>query len=166
MSKLVALIKDSHVFSITSAPEDPKWVSSISQEYTILDISNRDPKPQMWWRYSQDGSFIECIAPDNPNDTPLTKSEHEAKIAQLASMPPLPKPIKITKLQAMKRFTNQELAAIYTAAKTDVMVEIWLEKFKAATEIDLTDEDFIDGVNSLETATLIAVGRAVVILTP
>lgn len=71
---------------------------------------------------------------------------------------------KISKLEYMSRFTDAELATIYTAAKSSVLVEIWFEKFKLATDIDLSDQRTIDGLNALELAGLIETGRAAEIL--
>jgi hypothetical protein len=64
----------------------------------------------------------------------------------------------------MNRFTDSELATIYTAAKTVVSVEIWLEKFKLASEINLDDPYTIGGLQAMEAAGLIGVGRAAEIL--
>lgn len=36
----------------------------------------------------------------------------------------------LTKLAFMRRFSSAELAGIYTAAKSNVLMEIWLDKFK------------------------------------
>lgn len=66
----------------------------------------------------------------------------------------------LTKLEYMNRFTDSELAAIYTAAKTVVQVEIWLEKFKAATEVNLDDLVTVAGLDALEAAGLIGEGRS------
>ncbi|MFN4149287.1 MAG: hypothetical protein ACK4E4_07055, partial [Rhodocyclaceae bacterium] len=70
----------------------------------------------------------------------------------------------LTKLAFMNRFTMEELAAIYAAAKTDVRVEVWMDKLKLAEFIDLADTRTQDGVNNLEAAGLIAEGRAAEIL--
>lgn len=70
----------------------------------------------------------------------------------------------LTKLEYMNRFTDSELATIYTAAKTVVSVEIWLEKFKLASEINLDDPYTIGGLQAMEAAGLIGVGRAAEIL--
>lgn len=70
----------------------------------------------------------------------------------------------LTKLDYMNRFTDTELATIYTVAKTNVAVEIWLEKFKLSTEINLDDQRTIYGVLALEQFGLIGVGRASEIL--
>lgn len=81
--------------------------------------------------------------------------------------PPTPTPVvkrTLTRLEYMDRFTDAELAGIYTAAKSVVQVEVWLEKFKLAEFIDLTDQRTIAGVQSLEAAGLLAAGRAAEIL--
>ncbi len=72
----------------------------------------------------------------------------------------IPPKREITKLEYMERFTDQELQDIYTAAKTFVAIEVWLEKFKATTQVDLNDPRILAGLQSLETAGLITQGRA------
>jgi hypothetical protein len=70
----------------------------------------------------------------------------------------------------MNRFTDTELANIYSAAKSSVMVEVWLEKLNAAspeadgTSVDLDDPRTVAGIQLLEAGGLIAVGRAAEIL--
>ena len=70
----------------------------------------------------------------------------------------------LAKLEYMNRFTESELAGIYTAAKSAVSVEIWLEKFRLASEINLDDLLTVGGLKAMESAGLIAVGRAAEIL--
>jgi hypothetical protein len=76
----------------------------------------------------------------------------------------------LTKLEFMQRFTDAELDALYTVAKTNVAVEIWLAKFNATTPDDngysvyLDDQRTIESVYMLEQAGLIATGRAAEIL--
>ena len=70
----------------------------------------------------------------------------------------------ITKLEYMNRFHDDELATLYTAAKANVQIEIWLEKFKLAEFIDLPDARTIAGVQALEAAGIIGTGRAAEIL--
>ncbi len=72
--------------------------------------------------------------------------------------------IILTKFEYMKRFNDDELAKIYTLAKSNIQLEIWLEKFKTASEVDLTDLTTCSGVRALETAGIIAAGRAEEIL--
>ena len=66
----------------------------------------------------------------------------------------------ITKLDYMNRFHDEELAALYSAAKTVVQIEVWLEKFKVSDEIDLSDPRTGAGLHALESAGLIGPGRA------
>jgi hypothetical protein len=75
---------------------------------------------------------------------------------------PEPAPVTniITKLAYMNRFQDAELAAIFTAAKSEVAIEIWLEKFKVAEFVDLADPVTIAGVQALEAFGLIGAGRA------
>lgn len=93
----------------------------------------------------------------------------EEVLAELASQqqPPAsqqPAPRPVTKLAFMERFTDEELAAIYAAAKTDVRVEVWMDKLKLASEIDLADPRTKAGVEALEALGLIAQGRAAEVL--
>lgn len=71
---------------------------------------------------------------------------------------------RISKLAYMDRFADVELAAIYVAAKASLAVEIWLEKFKLAEFIDLSDPRTLAGLQSLEANDLIGPGRALEIL--
>lgn len=66
----------------------------------------------------------------------------------------------LTKLEYMDKFTDAELAGIYTAAKTVVQVEIWLEKFKLATDVNLDDPRTLTGLQAMEAGGLLADGRA------
>ena len=66
----------------------------------------------------------------------------------------------ITKLDYMNRFRDEELAALYSAAKTVVQIEVWWEKFKVSDEIDLSDPRIGAGLHALESAGLIGPGRA------
>jgi hypothetical protein len=78
--------------------------------------------------------------------------------------PAPPRQSILSKLEYMDRFTDAELAGIYTAAKSVVQVEVWLEKFKLASEINLDDPRTIAGVQALEAAGLLNAGRAQEIL--
>lgn len=70
----------------------------------------------------------------------------------------------LSRLHFMNRFTDAEMAGIYTAAKSSVQVEIWLEKFRLASEINLDDPRTVAGVQALEAAGMIGAGRAEEIL--
>ena len=77
----------------------------------------------------------------------------------------VPKPTRIvTRLAFMRRMTNDELAGIYGTAKVSPLLEVWLDKFKLAEEIDLTDPEIVEGLQWLEAAGLLAAGRAAEVL--
>jgi hypothetical protein len=73
---------------------------------------------------------------------------------------PINYPKVISKLDYMSRFTDAELATIYTIAKTSIQLEIWLEKFKVSQEIDLSNPITLAGLKSLEALGILAAGRA------
>ena len=60
-------------------------------------------------------------------------------------------PYKITRLAFRQRFTLPERVAIETAAETNATVRVMLKDQEAATFIDLSRQDTIDGVNYLTT---------------
>jgi hypothetical protein len=117
---------------------------------------------------SLDGGYIYDAIPSgvsshviDPN--PPTPSWH-VDVPDVQAEQPQPAPRTITKLEYMNRFHDDELAALYTAAKSAVQIEIWLEKFKLAEFIDLDDPRTVAGVQALEASHLIGVGRASEIL--
>jgi hypothetical protein len=73
-------------------------------------------------------------------------------------------PVPLTHKQFMDKFTDVELATIMTAAKSSIDLELWFKRFEMAQDILLNDPQTISGVNALETAGLIAEGRATEIL--
>ena len=85
------------------------------------------------------------------------------KVVTQATPSPTPK-TQFTHQEMYDRFTGAELAAIYTAAETVVAVAIWLDRFRTAPYIDVTDPRTITGLQSLETAGLVETGRAAIIL--
>lgn len=70
----------------------------------------------------------------------------------------------ISKVDYMNRYTDAELAGIFTISKTNIAVEVWLKKFDAARDIDLNDPRTIAGVQAIEASGLLAAGRAAEIL--
>lgn len=73
----------------------------------------------------------------------------------------VPAPSRIvSKLDYMSRFTDAELATIFTVAKTEVAIEVWLEKFRIAEFVDLDNASTQSGVHALELFGLIGTGRA------
>lgn len=77
---------------------------------------------------------------------------------------------RLSTLSFRDRFTMDEKRAIYTAAQSSVDVRIWLDDLNAATPesdgtaVDLDDPRTVSGVQALESAGLLAAGRAAQIL--
>jgi hypothetical protein len=71
---------------------------------------------------------------------------------------------QLTRLAFMNRFTVTELAAIYTAAKTEVLLEVFLDKLRLAEFVDTSDSNTVAGVNALAAAGLLASDRVSEIL--
>lgn len=63
-----------------------------------------------------------------------------------------------------RRLTADELRAIYTLAKQVVDVEIWLDRFKMAKEIDLDDPFLVGGLQGLAQAGVFTPERVAEIL--
>ena len=107
-----------------------------------------------------DGKLVDNFPGKTDEEVLSILAEQAAKVVEAADQPPKPAPRPISKLEFMERFTDEELAAIYAAAKTDVRVEIWVDKLKLAEFVDLTDPRIRNGIINLEAAGLIAKGRA------
>jgi hypothetical protein len=71
----------------------------------------------------------------------------------------------LTKLDFLNRFSVEEKVAILTAAESSAELKVYLFDFNNSDVIDLTDAETVTAVNMLETAGLIATGRAAEILT-
>lgn len=59
-----------------------------------------------------------------------------------------------------EQFTMAEKQAIYTAAKTNVDVEVWLDDLRSVSYVDLDFPQTVTSVQALEAAGLIGEGRA------
>lgn len=75
-------------------------------------------------------------------------------------------PQRLTRLEFLRRFTDEEMQSIVAAADASPALKAALLKWQTAEGIVLTDPATIAGVQALEIAGLIAPGRAEAILTP
>ena len=71
----------------------------------------------------------------------------------------------LSNLAFLQKFTAQERQTLYTVARTNAAVEDYIKQMNAAKFIDISRSDTIAGVRALETAGLLQVGRADIILT-
>lgn len=63
-----------------------------------------------------------------------------------------------------RRLTDQEMRGIYQASKVNIDVEIWLDRFKMAKEIDLDDPFLVNGLHGLAMVGLLSTERVQEIL--
>jgi hypothetical protein len=115
-----------------------------------------------------EGNVINTIVADEAfmaaNPYPYFREAPEAQPA------PAQPSRKLSKLEFINLFTDEEYVGILTAAKQSAAVEAWLKKFEMTSvdadgrSIDLTDPRTIAGVNALEAGGLLAAGRAAEIL--
>jgi len=96
-----------------------------------------------------DQAFVEAKYPGRYRDTGRDER------------PPAPvlQPI-ITKIAMITRFTDIEYTGILAAAKTDVEVQGWLDRFYAANQINLADSRTVSGINMMVTKGLLTQTRA------
>lgn len=97
--------------------------------------------------------------------TILSTPKHTVEVPDSATVGGIVSDSRITKLAFRQRFTFAEKVAIETAAETDASVRVMLKDQEAASFIDLSRQDTIDGVNALASAGLITAPRASEILT-
>ena len=76
--------------------------------------------------------------------------------------PEIKQPISV--LDFRNRFTQAEKIAIYTAAKSVVAIQVWIDDLASAKDVNVTHDQTIAGINALESAGLIGAGRAAEIL--
>lgn len=66
----------------------------------------------------------------------------------------------VSKLQFLNLFTVEETATILSAGDRLPTIRVYLFKLEQAQEIDLLEQNTIDGVNALELGGILATGRA------
>lgn len=78
-----------------------------------------------------------------------------------APVPADPEPrMRLSVREFREQFTAAEKTAIYTAAKSSVEIEVWLDDLRSVTYVDLDFPQTIASVQGLESAGLIGAGRA------
>lgn len=86
------------------------------------------------------------------------------RLVEIPTAMPVMSKQPVSRIDFLGRFTDAELEALYTAAKTVVEIEIMLDFVRAAEFINTEDPRTISGVQALEASGLIAAGRAAEIL--
>ena len=70
----------------------------------------------------------------------------------------------LSKKEFLDRLEQEELVQIYTLAKQDINVEVWLDKFRLSLDIDLDDPDLFKALTLFELVGLMKPGRVKEIL--
>jgi hypothetical protein len=132
---LYAVIKGEIVDGIAVRDESP----CLKPNWICVD--GMDPMPGPYWTY-KDGVFTPPVI-----------------------IPPPALPNIITKLAMIDRFAEAEYEGILTAAKTDIQVQGWLDRFNVSNQINLEDSRTISGIDLLVSKNLLTQERADEILT-
>ena len=131
-------------------------VSIVTTANRICRFSLDTPEGMLALRYAlQDGKAVDRFPGKTDEEVLAVISAEQAAQVPTAALPQK----VITKLAFMNRFTMEELAAIYTAAKTEVMVEVFLDKLKIAEEVNLADAQTIGGLQALAVSGLLTEAR-------
>jgi hypothetical protein len=111
-----------------------------------------------------DGIWV-CVDDVDPQPGPNWSYDGENFAPPPPPPPPPPLPNIITKLAMIDRFTEAEYEGVLTAAKTDVQVQGWLDRFAAANQINLDDSRTVSGIDLLVSKNLLTQERGQEILT-
>lgn len=152
-----ALIEDGHVANIIVADDWPDGI----------EITQLTPQPAIGWQY-RDGQFIASIDVPSPGDGGGTPDNPEPPAPPAAER-------RITRLAFLSRFTQAERVALEIAGADNPSADMqqrqqaatirdMMKMVNAASFIDLARADTRAGVEQLETAQLLAAGRATEIL--
>lgn len=111
-----------------------------------------------------DDAIVDSYAGKTDEDVHTTLAQEEAdRAAALAATKPAASLI-LSKEQFMDLFEDTELEALYTAAKSDVPAEIFLDRLKASTTFDLKSNVTITGIGKLRATGILTAERAAAIL--
>lgn len=139
-------IRNGRIAIVETDTPEPGWIKLTSKQSRLAAR----------YRLDEDGKVVDAF-PDKTDEEVLAAIA-EQQAAQGQSTEPSPR--VLTKLQFLNRFTNEELAAVYTAAKTNVLIEVFMDKLKLAQEINLDDPQTVGGLQSLAAAGLLSEARA------
>ncbi|MFZ6813770.1 hypothetical protein ACO0K3_04835 [Undibacterium sp. Rencai35W] len=135
-------------------------VSEIDGDYPLPDGSST-----LACRYQLTNGVVTDQYPGR-SDADVIAALHATNAAQTTALEATHSPpaTVLTRLAFMELFTSDELDAIYTAAKTVVAVEVYLDKLKVSDVIDLTNNATVAGIGRLQSAGLLTAERASAIL--
>jgi hypothetical protein len=92
------------------------------------------------------------------------ETAYQAEMFQWSVTVAVAAPKRLTHVDFMKRFSDDEIESVLEAAKTNAALNAFWEKFRLAGDVNLLDPMTIAGVQALEIATILNPGRAEEIL--
>ena len=135
-------------------------VSEVNGDYPLPDGSST-----LACRYDLVNDVVTDMYPGKA-DGDVLAALHATNQAQVTALETQHNPLAtvVTRIAFMELFTSDELEAIYTAAKTIVSVEVYMDKLKVSDMIDLTNSATVTGIGKLQTAGLLTADRVSAIL--
>lgn len=133
-------------------------------QYVLINLNGSPAYQEVWQGVVQrftdlDGNTVSgegssSVVDSNP--TPPAWALPDPQADQAAQ----PTPRTLTKLEYLRRFTQEERVAIRTAAKSNAQLEDYLALLELAEFINLDDPDTFGALNLLESVGLLTLGRA------
>jgi hypothetical protein len=122
-----------------------------------------------WVLRKSDGELVfkyDADAPIEWGTYPFADYTHEQHDLETQVPPPPPPPphVRLTKLEFMRRFSQNERIAFRMAAANNWQLADYLHMLDLAEEVFIDDPDTVNGVQALEAMNIIAPGRATEIL--
>lgn len=147
------------VVMVESMPEDAfelKFESNLANRYKLVNGKVVDQ-----YKGKTEDEVLADMAAAAAKEAEQRLAEKAARDAEAAKagVAAIEKARVITNLRFMDLFTAEELRTIYTVAKADVTVEIWLDKMRAAKEVILDEDRTVAGLNALKKAGLLTDAR-------
>lgn len=135
-------------------------VSEVDGDYPLPDSGST-----LACRYQLVNDVVTDLYPGK-SDADVIAALHANTAAQATALEAKHNPpaTVLTRLAFMELFTPDELEAIYTAARTIVAVEVYLDKLKVSDVIDLANNATVAGIGKLQSASLLTAERASSIL--
>lgn len=147
---------------------DHDWWGLLIMQYILIDLNGSPAYQEIYAGVVQrftdlDGNTVSSTGSSSVTDeNPPTPSW---AVSDPTPEPEPPPPIRqLTKLEYLRRFTQEERIGIRTAASQSPVLDDYLRLLELAEFINLDDSDTVGAVLMLEGAGLLAAGRAEEIL--
>lgn len=123
-----------------------RW--ALIQNNLVATVTEQETQPTI------EGLWVECIG---------TNSQPGCKYINDEFLPPDPSPVILSKIQIIELLGN-DYNSIVSLSKTDVDIEVWLEKFRLTEIFDVSNQTVISDIQFLVSKNLITQQKANTIL--